>query len=393
MTAPPIPGSQIFRDFNTDGVPSSLKYEPEKSKIRGWLGWAETAILGLAGLNENQLRFDAPQSLSGAQKTQARANLGFGTAANADVGTALGNVPDVGYVQTLFASASVGGALSYTTLAQLTADTTDRAQYQLAYVSGDTEANNGTYQNTSATSTNTWVRTGPLPGRVPNAMFLLGQTNASGDAIEAVPLADTVQTYSASHLYIVRVGQVNTVDAPTFKIGALAAWPILNEDGSNPGAGRWLAFEHLILRAQVSTSQFVIVSPQPRSLREPQVVFLTQTNTDGAAMLAGAVTPNVTKIQPGVLYVMQMYAQNTSGSPSINFGFGTYNLYDKEAGLLPTPAWRYLDYVMFTFSTSFGGIFKMVSPPLVNNYATAAQLDAVGIGMAAIEARLAALGG
>jgi hypothetical protein len=95
----------IWRDFNTDGVPSSEEYDPKKADIRAWGTWVESII-------------------------------------------------------TAFTS---NGGLIYSSKAAMDADLTHPAN-SMAWVIGDsTVANNGIYRKIGASGTGSWTRVADLP--------------------------------------------------------------------------------------------------------------------------------------------------------------------------------------------------------------------------------------
>ena len=167
-------GATVWRDWKTDGVPSSGVNEPDKSDIRQWALWLE------------------------------------------------------GYL----AAGVSNGALIYQTRAALQADLS-AIENASAWVVGDpVSANNGIYRKTGASGTGSWSRIADLPYSFITASNVGAGTPTAIAAVTDQPLP----TRDGAALIAVNIMVANTA-APSIAFNGGAALPIRSADGAVPVAG------------------------------------------------------------------------------------------------------------------------------------------------------------
>ncbi|WHO22636.1 glycosyl hydrolase family 28-related protein [Agrobacterium tumefaciens] len=139
----PMPGRQIWRDFETDGIPSSGPHKPRKSDIRTWSSWVEGILSAFTNT----------------------------------------------------------GGLVYSTLASLSSDL-NHSPNSMAWVIGDeTASNNGVYMKVGASGSGSWTRVADLPysfvtaedegAGTPNAIEATSSLPVSGSALVLLNVFET----------------------------------------------------------------------------------------------------------------------------------------------------------------------------------------------------------
>jgi hypothetical protein len=164
----------IFRDFETDGVPSSGKHKPRKAKIREWGAWLE------------------------------------------------------GFVQAFTSN----GGLIYQTKAQLDADLAHGANSSAWVVADSTAANNGIYRKTGASGTGSWTRVADLP------YSFIRLTDAGAGTANAIVATSNIPLPSSpsAALLVMNVFEANTGNV-TVAVNGAAAKPLLTSSGNQINAG------------------------------------------------------------------------------------------------------------------------------------------------------------
>ncbi|MEH3108884.1 MAG: hypothetical protein PGN22_02135 [Agrobacterium cavarae] len=139
-----LTGRQVWRDFVTDGVPSSGKNDPKKIDIRNWAYWLESLITAV----------------------------------------------------------SAGGGKLYSSRAALNADLSPAANTPALVIGDPTAANNGLYVKIGASGSGSWARVGDVPGYqfiraenlgtgTPNAIVATSALPVSNDVLVLLPIVAT----------------------------------------------------------------------------------------------------------------------------------------------------------------------------------------------------------
>jgi len=167
--------SNVFRDFNTPGVPASGEYAPEKVLVRRWGREIEAAV----------------------------------------------------------GAAQANGGLVFDTKASLDADLAHGANSSAWVISDSTAANNGIYRKSGGSGSGSWSRVADLPY---SFIALTDAGAGTANAIVAtsdIPLAST--PYKA--ILTLNVFEPNTADGVTLSVNGAAAKPLVSVDGSAVAEG------------------------------------------------------------------------------------------------------------------------------------------------------------
>jgi len=215
----------IFRDFVTDGVPSSGANKPRKSKIREWGTWLEGII-------------------------------------------------------TAFLS---NGGLIYDTKAHLDADLLHAAN-SMAWVLGDaTVANNGIYRKLLGSGAGSWTRVADLPYSYIQAVDVGAGTANAIIATSSIP----VPTADAGALIALKIFEANTGSPVTVAFNGGAALTIKTSSGNDLQAGYLTA--GMVVAGYKSGSTFRLLSdPASAAIQAAAEAAAGQAAASAAAAAASA---------------------------------------------------------------------------------------------------------
>lgn len=170
-------GSEVWRDFVSNGIPSSGKHKPSKKDIRAWSTYLES-LLG--------------------------------------------------------AVIAAGGKL-YTSLAAMNADLTPEAHTPALVIGDPTVGNNGLYVKVGPAGAGSWSRVGDIPG----FQFVRAENVGAGTpnaivATSALPISNGVLVY-------LPIDETNTATPVTVSFNGTAAFTIKTASGNDPVTGGLVA--------------------------------------------------------------------------------------------------------------------------------------------------------
>lgn len=168
--------SNIWRDFETDGVPGSGKHLPKKSEIREWGAWVES----------------------------------------------------------VFTAVLASGGKLYTSKADMDADLVPAANTPALVIGDATPSNNGLYAKVGGTGTGSWTRVSDVPG----TSFIRAQNVGAGTANAIVATtALPVPSADGGALIALPIYEANTDSAVTVAFNGGSALTILTAAGNAPAVG------------------------------------------------------------------------------------------------------------------------------------------------------------